>query len=194
MKYFKQVDNLLSVDLKTQMLSMINDGIIDFNTRNEVCLNSTVDRIDDFRFGTGSLIDDWDRAYEIVHPDGVVELKVPRREKRLEESDFSVLCSQFKNTLFEAVYTALNDRFVLGRVRLMRIQQHVCMGWHTDTTDRLHYPIITNPHCRMLIENELMHIPQNEWWIAFTKHNYHTAFNASQIDRIHLVASIYGEK
>jgi len=41
----------------------------------------------------------------------------------------------------------------------------------------------------MVIDDEVMHIPQNQWWMTDTT-KYHTALNGSDQSRIHLVAAI----
>jgi hypothetical protein len=124
----------------------------------------------------------------------MTEIVVPRRNIPLSESDFTVLCSQFKNTIFEDMYNALKKEFNIGRVRLMALSPKTCLSWHTDDTNRIHYPLITQPGCFMIIDDEIMHIPQDEWWIASTCATYHTAMNSSVKPRIHLVASLINEK
>ena len=42
----------------------------------------------------------------------------------------------------------------------------------------------------MVIEDELMHLKQNQWYLTDTKYKSHTAFNATDIPRIHLVGCI----
>ena len=60
-----------------------------------------------------------------------------------------------------------------------------------DSTPRVHYAIKTQEGAFMVIEDEVMHMPQSTWWWTNTLVN-HTAFNASMADRIHLVATIIG--
>jgi hypothetical protein len=193
MRYFKQIDDLPLFDLKTELLKMLHDGVIDFNTQKQVCLNTTPDRLDDFRHGVGSLLVDWANAYTIKRDDGVDEEVVPDRPVPLQESDFSVLCERFHGTVFEEVYTLLKSRYDIGRVRLMKIPMRYCMSWHVDSTDRLHCPIITDRGCMMAIEDEVLHMPEGTWWMANTKGVHHTAFNAGHVERYHLVAVIQDE-
>jgi hypothetical protein len=42
----------------------------------------------------------------------------------------------------------------------------------------------------MVIEDEVLHMPENTWWLTQTEHYKHTAFNASTTNRIHLVAVV----
>ena len=120
-------------------------------------------------------------------------LKELPEEQRLQEHDFSVLCSAFRGSLFETVYSALQERYQLGRVRIMKMRSKTCMSWHDDHGTRLHYPIKTQPGCFMIIEDEFMHIPFEQWWMTNTWLK-HTALNSSKEDRIHLVASIVGNR
>lgn len=190
MKYFKRVEGLPLFELKSELLRMINDSTIDFNTQKQVCLNTTPDKPDDFRHGVGSLLVDWANAYTVKREDGVETEVVPDRPVPLEESDFSILCSQFHGTVFEEVYNTLRSRYNIGRVRLMKIPMRYCMSWHVDSTDRLHCPIITDIGCMMAIEDEVLHMKEGEWWLANTKGIHHTAFNAGHVERYHLVTVI----
>lgn len=158
----------------------------DFN--NQICLNSIPEKINDLTHGCGSLYRDWNAKY---WEDGKVV--VPLRENRLQEKDFTLLCDQFRGTLFEDVYNLLNKNFVLGRVRFMRSMPKTCLSWHQDDSIRLHYPIKTQEGCLMVYENKSYFLEKDTWYKTNTLEK-HTAVNASNSDRIHLVASILREK
>ena len=113
----------------------------------------------------------------------------PEGTKLLHSSIIGVI----KNTLFEEVYNAICKKYVVGRIRIMRSKSKTCLSWHTDSNPRLHYPIKTQTGCFMVIEDEVMHMPQHTWWMTDTV-KYHTAMNASKEDRIHLVTTIMGTK
>ncbi len=175
MSYFKNID-----------LKKYNNIIIpNIWNINQICLNTSEENGDNHWEGVGSLGKDWSKAKTI---NGA--LVVPDRKERLKEQDFKFLCNKFKNTVFEYLYNQIINNYQVGRVRLMKLPPHQCLSWHADSTDRLHYPIKTNPKCFMVIEDEIKHLPQNEWWLANTKENYHTVFNGSEEDRIHLVACL----
>jgi aspartyl/asparaginyl beta-hydroxylase (cupin superfamily) len=77
----------------------------------------------------------------------------------------------------------------LVRTRIMKMKPKTCYLWHADKTKRLHIPIITHPHCFLLIDNERIHIPATgEAYVIDTTKN-HTALNCSKIDRIHIVGA-----
>ena len=110
------------------------------------------------------------------------------RDKAIDESKYTELVSDFKNTYFNEVYSELKNRFKLGRVRILLKEPRSVLSWHRDPEPRLHIPIITNPGCSMVIENVAKHIPANgsAWITNNTK--YHNFFNGGEQNRIHLVA------
>lgn len=192
--HFKKIDNLPIINLFDELLSMLAKDVIYWHHDNgQICLNTTTDTPDNFLKGCGSLIWDWDNATEYHDKNGDVQLSVPKFEKELQESDFNTLCSQFKNTGFETVYRALDEKYHLGRVRLMRSQPKTCLTWHVDHHPRVHFPIKTQEGCFMVIEDQVKFMPENTWWYTNTLVK-HTAFNGSGEPRIHLVATIIGTK
>ena len=46
----------------------------------------------------------------------------------------------------------------------------------------------------MVIEDEVKHLEQDQWYLTKTGYNNHTAFNGSSESRTHLVANLLGEK
>ncbi len=71
----------------------------------------------------------------------------------------------------------------------MRSKPKTCLSWHCDTSKRIHLPIRTQPGCMMVIQDEVLHLEQGQWYMTNTIPE-HTAFNASKADRIHLIAVI----
>jgi len=188
MRNFTKID-LPTFDLYNEFQKMVDDKKIFWpNRNNQICLNTTEAGPDDFVYGTGSLVKDWANSKEISE-NGLITIHVPKRDPILHEHQFVNLVSVFRGTLFEQVYQSLKSQFNLGRVRLMKQQPMTCMTWHDDSSKRLHYPIKTQTGCMMVIEDEVMHIPQNQWWMTDTT-KYHTALNGSDQSRIHLVAAI----
>jgi len=139
--------------------------------------------------GRGSLVLDWDNSYTNKHG----KLIVPPRTVPLKEDSFEVLCTGFKDSLFEDVYNELTSKYVVGRIRVMNSKPKKCLSWHEDTTPRLHYPIKTQDGCFMVIENESKYLKQNQWYWTNTTLP-HTAFNGSTDERLHLVVTILDEK
>ena len=159
--------------------------LVDPEKGSQVCLNSIEGREDDIYFGAGSLKYDW--ANTTFTETG--EKIVPLRNPPLREKYFTKLCNHFKNTKFEKVYDALNEKYHLGRVRVMISYPGTCLSWHEDGEDRIHFPMYTQEGCFMVIEDEVKHLEKNKWYYTKTLKK-HTAFNASKDRRIHLVANI----
>jgi hypothetical protein len=194
MKNFQEINDLPILDLLSEYKKLLEEKKIYFSNRNkfQLCLNSTVDQIDNIHHGIGSLDFDWDDV-GTVGEDGNIITKPKLRKIQLKESDFKILCSQFKGTMFEEVYTALEKKYILGRVRIMKSTPKTCLSWHYDYDIRVHYPIETHEGCLMIIEDEVMHLSKNKWWYTNTQ-KMHTALNASTEERIHLVVNVISSK
>lgn len=191
MSYFTQLHDLPVHDLHHELKNLIHQKKLSWENTNQICINTLPTHPDDYLIGCGSLELDWHNQHTIVHDDGTQEIYVPKLKNPRQESDFDTLCSVYKHTLFEDVYQHLNRKYSLGRVRLMKMKPKTCLSWHKDLCARLHFPIKTQDGCIMVIENEVMHMPADTWWYTNT-HNKHTAVNASNQDRIHLVCSVTG--
>lgn len=191
MKNFTEITDLPVHDLYSEFNRLMDENIISWynGKKDQICLNSTANDPTNIHLGRGSLVFNWDTfdptASNVDH--------VEANHNSLQESDFSVMCPQFSNTLFEDVYRALDSRYILGRVRIIYSIPKKCMTWHRDSSIRIHYPMKTQEGCLMVIENEVKHLPQNTWWETNTLVN-HTALNGSREERLHLVAAILGEK
>ena len=194
MKNFYKIYDLPILDLTTEYDNLIKEGRIWYSERepNQICLNSTIDKLDDIHYGAGSLVFDWDLVGTTDELGNIITSPM-LRETPLEESDFTELCSQFKGTLFEEAYSSLHSKYNLGRVRIMRSKPKTCLSWHYDYDVRVHYPLKTFEGCLMVIEDEVCHLTSNNWWYTETQ-KMHTAFNASTQERIHLVATVISSK
>ena len=112
------------------------------------------------------------------------------RDKPIDESKYTKLVSDFENTYFEEVYNTLKKNFKLGRVRILLKEPRSTLSWHRDPEPRLHVPIITNPGCRMVIENLAQHMPADGTITITNNTKYHNFFNGGEQERIHLVACV----
>lgn len=192
MKYFEQIKNLPVLNLKEELDELIKSGVINWHSESQICLNTLKKYPSSYQIGCNSLVYDWDNAEEVLDKNGNLSIKVPEYKNKLKEEDFTVLCSQFKNTIFEKLYNELIQVYKVGRVRLIKSSPKTCLSWHRDSTNRLHFPIKTQSGCLMVIDDEVLHIPRDTWWLTKTKIS-HTAFNGSSEDRIHLVVSVLNE-
>jgi len=193
MKYFTELDLPNYDTLLAELYQLLNSNTLSWGDQNQICLNSIPGFENDFYKGAGSLIFDWNNS-KIDSVNGIDSVgNLLRKSESLTESSFTVMCNQFKGTSFEKVYTMLNQHYILGRVRLMNLKPKTCLSWHTDNTPRLHYPILTQEGCFLVIEDEVVHLSSNKWYMADTTKK-HTAFNSSINSRIHLVAVILGSR
>jgi len=186
MKYFTEINDLPKLSLDVELQTLFDKEILaGWPHHSQICVNSIAGHTANWHFGAASLEYDWNK--EIVLSNG--NKQVPKREISLQENDFTELCDVFVGTLFEELYHCLQKKYKIGRVRLMKLNPQKCMTWHKDNTKRLHYPIKTQDGCFMVIDNEILHLKKQQWYLTDTAVK-HTAFNGSHEHRIHLVATI----
>ena len=112
------------------------------------------------------------------------------RDVAIDESSYTELVPEFKNTYFKEVIEALSSKYKLGRIRILLKEPRSTLSWHRDPEPRLHIPIITNPGCLMVIDNVAKHLPADgSVWIT-NNTKYHNAFNGGEENRVHLVACV----
>ena len=116
------------------------------------------------------------------------------RDKPIDESKYTQLISDFHNTYFEHVYNILTKNFKLGRVRILLKEPRSTLSWHRDPEPRLHIPIITNPGCKMVIEDVAKHMPADGSVTITNNTKYHNFFNGGEQERIHLVACVLEDR
>jgi len=116
--------------------------------------------------------------------------KEVKRDKPIDETKYTEIAPEFKNTYFEEVYNLLKKKFKLGRVRILLKEPRSTLSWHRDPEPRLHIPIITNPGCKMVIEDVAKHMPADGSVTITNNKKYHNFFNGGEQDRIHLVACV----
>ena len=116
------------------------------------------------------------------------------RDVSIDESKYTELVPEFKQTYFEEVYRTLRKKFKLGRVRLLLKEPRSTLSWHRDPEPRLHIPIYTNPGAIMVVDKVAKHMPADGsvWVTNNTK--YHNAFNGGEENRVHLVACVLNYK
>ena len=116
--------------------------------------------------------------------------KEAERDKPIDEIKYTEITPDFKNTYFEEVINTLKKKFKLGRIRILLKEPRSTLSWHRDPEPRLHIPIITNPGCRMVIENIAKHMPADGSVTITNNTKYHNFFNGGEQDRIHIVACV----
>ena len=113
-----------------------------------------------------------------------------KRLNKVDETQYTELCKPFKGTYVEEIYAEISQRWKIGRFRFLMKPPRSCLSWHRDPEKRLHIPIITNPGCRMVIEDESFHMPANGSLYITDNTKYHNFFNGGETDRIHLVGTL----
>ena len=112
------------------------------------------------------------------------------RDVEIDESKYTEFVKDFEHTYFKEVYDELSKKYKLGRVRLLLKEPRSTLSWHKDPEPRLHVPIITNPGCKMVIEDVAKHMPADgKVWIT-NNTRYHNFFNGGEQNRIHIVACL----
>ena len=112
------------------------------------------------------------------------------RLNEVDETQYTELCKPFKGTYVEEIYAEISQRWKIGRFRFLMKPPGSCLSWHRDPEKRLHIPIITNPGCRMVIEDESFHMPADGSLYITDNTKYHNFFNGGEVDRIHLVGTL----
>jgi hypothetical protein len=103
-----------------------------------------------------------------------------------DELSYTNLNTFFKDTIFEEIINKYN----LVRTRLMWVSPMTCYSMHTDSTPRIHIPMITNPECYFVFKNGIVqHMSTNAvYWTDTTQP--HTFMNCSTIPRLHLIGAV----
>jgi len=129
----------------------------------QICLQGTKDNLDPF-WGVGK----WNEKYEMGY----------------KETDFNTF-------IFDLPYvnSILSD-LKMYRTRVMNLKSKTCYTYHKDLSKRIHIPVETNKDCFMIINNEVKHYPADGNYYVVDTTQYHTALNASMLDRIHIVGVI----
>lgn len=97
----------------------------------------------------------------------------------------------FKYHLFNVpTINSIMDKYGMLRTRLMQSNPKTCLTMHEDLTKRIHIPLITNPDCVMIIEDRVYYLEPGKVYLTNTTLR-HTALNASDRSRVHIVGCIY---
>lgn len=108
--------------------------------------------------------------------------------KNKNEREYNVLQPELKGTAIESIinkYNATRSRIMISRPRS-------CYSVHKDDSYRIHIPIVTNPQSWMVwpYQNKCVNLEEgNVYWTNTTR--YHSVFNGSLVDRIHLVMCVF---
>lgn len=149
---------------------------------NDDCINKFSDAI-------GSLDYDYDKWTDAQKDAGEPP---PLSTRKVTEKDFNKIVPELAGTYIYDILLELQTKYKIGRTRLMLSKPKTCLSWHHDSTYRLHIPVVTQEGCWMVWENCTLHMPEGSCYWADTT-QWHTAFNGSFKNRIHLVATVEEE-
>jgi hypothetical protein len=103
------------------------------------------------------------------------------------QKEFCQINPRFAGTYLEEVWRQFPYR--VGRVRLMVLHERMCYSLHTDAQPRYHLALRTHEKCYMVYEGHprWYRVPRNGNIYLVHTDVAHTAFNAGEGDRVHLV-------
>ena len=97
----------------------------------------------------------------------------------------------FKYSLFNLpTINRIMEKYGMKRTRIMKSNPKTCLSMHQDLTKRIHIPLITNEKCFMAIEDRNYYLEPGKIYLTNTTLR-HTAVNASENYRVHIVGCIY---
>jgi hypothetical protein len=103
-----------------------------------------------------------------------------------KELEYDQLNPYFSETIFEKIINQYNFK----RTRLMWVSPYACYSMHTDSTPRVHIPLITNKECYFIFKNGMIKYLESGFvWYTNTILP-HTFMNCSEHPRLHLVGAI----
>lgn len=70
------------------------------------------------------------------------------------------------------------------------ISSHIDEGIYSDSTNRYHLVLKTNPRAFLKINDEVEHLEEG-WLYSFNKHLLHSGANEGDTDRIHLIVDTF---
>ncbi len=160
-------------------------SVADINRIDQLCLTHAPKHKkhpDDYYYqGSGSL------SYEYYATVDGVRRRV--RDEPLTDLDFTDFIDKAKHTYFYTIYKQLCKDFKVGRMRIMLLDVNKCLSWHKDPQKRIHIPVVTNPGCKMIIEDNIYHMDAGSCYIANTMKK-HTALNAGMERRYHILITL----
>ncbi len=111
--------------------------------------------------------------------------------------DFAQPNEKIRETYLEQVIhdveeVAKNDDVKIGRIRLMRLQPKTCYTLHKDPEEfRYHIPLITSWKSFFVVDDIIYRMEKPGHLYKFKTNAFHTAVNASNVYRLHIVFDTY---
>lgn len=118
-----------------------------------------------------------------------------------ETGDFTVINDDFKDDvcLMRVIGAVKEDAAkhgkLIGRIRFMRLKPKTCLTLHKDPDEfRYHMPLETSYNCFFVVGTCVFRMPKVGQVYLLDTREEHTAINASNNDRIHLVFDTFDAK
>ncbi|WP_280454089.1 aspartyl/asparaginyl beta-hydroxylase domain-containing protein [Nocardia brasiliensis] len=121
--------------------------------------------------------------------DGLESQFAPDGTLRYLEREFCCFNTDFVDTYFSVIHRCMQRP--VGRMRLMIMRPRQVYPMHADASKRAHLAIHTAPDTYLVgPDGHGHHVPADGRVRVFDTRLRHTAFNASDVDRVHLVMSM----
>lgn len=160
----------------SELLAIVTE---DFDRHKQLSVTSATGKIDDLYGSVGSLFDHSVNQFT------------------RDTSDYSILNPLLIGSYTERVINGVVDlaakqQVKIGRIRLMLLESKTCYTYHTDPEEfRYHIPLETNPNCFFMVDKQIYQMKQIGRLYTFRTNLPHTAINASNERRYHLVFDTY---
>lgn len=82
-------------------------------------------------------------------------------------------------------------KYNMYRTRIMNIQTKRCLSYHYDFQKRIHFPLVTNAKCMMIVDDKVYRLEVGKIYLVDTT-KMHLAINGNknQFHRIHIVGCV----
>ena len=135
----------------------------------------------------------WSRVHQIglqaIEPNVNPRTEYKKSIGRLKNLDYPE--TYFKYTMWDTpVINRYIQKYGMFRTRIMISKAKSCLTRHADLSKRIHIPLFTNEDCFMVIDDRTYYLEPGKIYLTNTTKK-HTAVNASQKIRGHIVGCVY---
>lgn len=144
---------------------------------------------------SGSYKDGWahgSSCYKIVDGKNVFDWEEARKIDLKLETQYDKPTEICTGYLAEVMNKISENGFQPCRARVVCLPPQSHTNWHRDHRDgfywvRMHIPIITNPGCKFITENDITHMPADGSGYLVNTAQMHMAINSGTEGRYHLI-------
>jgi len=92
----------------------------------------------------------------------------------------------------KSVFESLTKYIPYNSIYYRYVKPHTCYNWHVDKMEScLHIPLITNPGCKFVYENNVFSMPADGSVYFVNNSIFHTFANAGTQPRLHITLDIF---